>query len=109
MGGRTEHLKVIVTFQEGKRNVIADALSRLPIQEINDNKEILNTLVNNNVLSNYNNDSLNKFMNEFINKRIIKIDGKEYYKQGENIRKIINDKTKQIKLINDAHLIIITI
>ena len=31
-------LKVNVQFQEGKKNVIADALSRLPTNEINENK-----------------------------------------------------------------------
>ena len=98
-------LNVKVPFQEGKRNVIADALSRLPTKEINENKEILNALVNNNVSSNNNNDSINKFINEFINKRIINIDGIEYYKQGENIRKIIKNKTKQFELIKDAHQI----
>ena len=99
-------LKVNVQFQEGKKNVIADALSRLPTNEINENKKILNTLVNfSSSSSNNSNDDINNFMNEFINKRIINIDGVEYYKQGENIRKIIKDKIKQIELINEAHQI----
>ena len=96
-------LNVQVQFQEGKKNVIADALSRLPTKEIHENKEILNALVNNDVLSNNSNDSINKFMNEFINKRIINIDGVEYLKQGEQLRRIVHNKEEKQKLIEEAH------
>ncbi len=101
-------LKVSVQFEEGRKNVIADALSRIPTNKINDNKEILNAILNNNISNNKSNnenneDNINKFMEDFINKRIINIDGVDYYKQGENIRKIIKDRSKQIELINEAH------
>ena len=97
-------LKVNVLFEEGRKNVIADALSRIPTKEKNENKEILNALVNNNNnINNNNGNYINKFVEDFINKKIINIDGVDYYKQGENIRKIIKDKKEQIELINKAH------
>ena len=92
-------LKVSVCFEEGRKNVIADALSRLPTKNLDNNEETINTLVNNssvnNISHNSNDDNINKFMNDFINKRIINIDGTEYYKQGDIISKVIKERRKQ--------------
>ena len=106
-------LNVKVLFQEGKRNVIADALSRLETQP----RETINTIYNNNNNNNSdsnisndnnnndnnNNNYVNRFFEEFIKNKIIAIDGIEYYKQGDQLRKIIKDREEQIELVSKAH------
>ena len=115
-------LKVKVLYQEGKKNVIADALSRMTTIEKNSTKaedkedkikvediskkETIYLIQNNNLNVNIDDDNnINNFMERFINKKIILIDGIEYYKQGDHLRKIIKNKEEQIKLIGEAHYI----
>jgi len=120
-------LNVKVMYQEGKKNVVADALSRMPTEEIyNNNNKKMSNISENSIKSNdadpvipkqivnivYNNEdisdninTLNKFREEFINKRIILVDGIEYYKQNDKLRKIIKDREEQLQLIEEAHAI----
>jgi len=74
--------KVTVVFEEGKKNVIADALSRLQCENKNkdktESKRVENNIVNKNVIMAINNETptvraeeehlLNNFINEFIKK-----------------------------------------
>ena len=124
-------LNVQVAYEEGKNNFVADALSRMVAvnnddnNNINNNDLIMNNIssykpasdqpvetiniitTNNNLPSNVvadsDSDTINTYMREFIKKKIININGIEYYKQGGKLRRIIKDKTEQIKLINAAH------
>ena len=107
-------LNVKVEYQEGRKNVIADALSRL---ETSDKpKETINIIYNNNnevdnsdngISDNNNNNSnsINKFIEDYIKKRIIIIDGKEYYKQGDKLRYIVKSIEEKLTLIDQAHQI----
>jgi len=89
-------LNVRVAYEEGRKNVIADALSRMPI-----NKEVVNvTYVNNN-----DDDRLNKLMKEYINNKITNINGEQYFKDGDKLRKIITDRKEQLNLVFKAHAI----
>ena len=72
-----------------------------PVETIN----IITSTNNNhsNVNAESDSDTINIYMKEYIRKRIININGTEYYKQDGKLRKIIKDKNEQIKLINAAH------
>ena len=126
-------LNVQVAYEESKNIFFADALSRMVTLNNNDddnNNININDLIMNNISSykpvsdqpmetiniiiNHNNlpsnviadsdsDTINTYMREFIKKKIININGIEYYKQDGKLRRIFKDKTEQIKLINAAH------
>ena len=69
---------------------------------------IINNSINNVTDDNINNyisstNNINNLMNEYIKKRIFKIDGVEYLKQGEQLRKIVHNKEEKQKLIEEAH------
>ena len=99
-------LNLNIQYQEGRKNVLADALSRIPtsFETIN----IINNSINNVTDANINNyisstNNINNLMNEYIKKRIFKIDGVEYLKQGEQLRRIVHNKEEKQKLIEEAH------
>jgi len=85
-------LNVVVAYEEGRRNVIADALSRIPLKG-----NIESALIA------YTDQNLNKLMDEFINNRIIKVEGVDYFKEGDKLRKIVSDRKEQLNLIKKAH------
>jgi len=76
-------------------------VSNRPVETIN----IITTNNNlpSNVVADSDSDTINTYMREFIKKKIININGIEYYKQDGKLRRIINDKNEQIKHINTAH------
>ena len=99
-------LNAQVTYEEGKNNFIADVLLRIVTINNNDNNkndlnindisssklvseqpvETINIITStNNNHSNVNaesdSDTINTYMKEFLRKRIININGTEYYKQ----------------------------
>jgi len=88
-------LKVKVDFEEGRKNVIADALSRMETR-----KEV-------DELTNEDKDMvlLSQNIKDFINQRIVVLEGKKYYKQGGRIRKIVDDQKERFQLIEAAHLV----
>ena len=87
-------LKVTVQYEEGKKNVIADALSRLPTElekqdTLNEGKVVtINTT---------------QIMNEFIDSKIKEMDGIKYYQDHGRLRKFIEDEPTKITLLNQAH------
>jgi len=48
---------------------------------------------------------LDNFIHNFIKKRIINLDGVDYYKQGDRLRKVISDNKEKFNLIKQAHSI----
>ena len=89
-------LQVKVRFEEGKKNVIADALSRMEtknmiVEELEkENNEVV--LISQNI-------------EDFINQRIIEIDGENFYKQNGRFRKIVKDEKERFQLIEIAHAV----
>jgi len=87
-------LKVTVQYEEGKKNIIADALSRLPTKlekedTLNEGKVVtINTT---------------QIMNEFIDSKIKEMDGIKYYQDHGRLRKFIEDEPTKITLLNQAH------
>jgi len=84
-------LKVTVQYEEGKKNVIADALSRLTTTE---EKETISTILVS---------SVTPLMDDFLKTKIINYEGERYYKEGDILRKVISDKQQQIELVRRAH------
>jgi len=81
-------LKIKVQYEEGKKNVIADSLSRLP--RTKDSEEVRVS-------------SATPLMDNYINSKFIQIDGQEYYKEGTNLRKVIKNEVHKNKLLLEAH------
>jgi len=88
-------LQVKVQFEEVRKNVIADALSRMDTMN---KMEELEKEGNEVVLVSQN-------IENFINSRIIEIEGKKYYKQNGRLSKIIKDEDEKFRLIETAHTI----
>ena len=88
-------LQVKVQYEEGKKNVIADALSRMETKRNNedlDKKELSVVMISQNI-------------ENFINKKIIEIEGRKYYKQNGRLRKIIEDEKEKYRLVEAAHIV----
>lgn len=86
-------LKVDVKYEPGKKNVLADALSRLHTNK----NEIINVISN----SNQTNDPIK----QFLEKSFVNIDNEKYLKTNGELRKVIQSNEEKIKLILDAHCI----
>ena len=82
-------LKVVVKYEEGKKNVLADALSRLAL--LKQTEEPIQV------------SSITPLMDKFINTKIVNIEGEDYYDDGTSLRKVITDKQQQLELIEKAH------
>lgn len=83
-------LQVTVKYEPGKRNNLADALSRIKVS-----KEIINTLK---AQTNH-----NFSIQQFIKDSFVKIDGELYYKDKDELRKVIDTKEERFNLIIEAH------
>ena len=93
-------LKIIVKYEEGRKNHLADALSRIPIS--------VNTLTTNPVGVHSSSSPLDPsttLMDEYIDSKIVKIDDLEYYKDGTNLRKVIHNEDEKTKLLLEAHAV----
>jgi len=94
-------LNIILEYEKGKNNVVADALSRLKSKEDkilanrNENEEEENSL------EEVNTDLINKFLKE----KFFKIEGVTYFKDKDNYRQVIDDDSKKMELILKAHKI----
>eukprot|EP00833_Pecoramyces_ruminatium_P001282 jgi/Orpsp1_1/1175314/evm.model.c7180000053383.2 len=88
-------LKVKVMYEPGKKNVLADALSRIRRKN---NEVIASILSENNI--NIENKLLNQFQEKFTT-----INNEEYYLDQGTLRKVIKDDNQKIKLILKAHQI----
>jgi len=85
-----------IQYEQGKKNIIADALSRMKNKE---NKIVLATRI----LKEQDEDLLSRVIKEFINEKFTKIDGTDYFIDGNNYRKLITDTSEKVKLILEAH------
>jgi len=88
-------LKVKVMYEPGKKNVIADALSRMH----HNNSETVATAMTQDKCP-IENPLLDKIKLKFIT-----IDNEEYYADNGTLRKVIKDDKQKIKLVMDAHKI----
>ena len=91
-------LGVDVKYESGKRNVVADALSRMKTTE---DKKILVTQQENANESNL----MTKVMKEFMEEKLTTIDGVKYFIDGGNYRKVVTDTNEKLRLILEAHKI----
>ena len=82
-------LKVKLQYEEGKKNVIADALSRMESKK-EENEGIL---------------LLSQNIENFLKTKIVTINGEEFYKQKGRLRKIIQEDEEKFRLIELAHSI----
>ena len=88
-------LQVKVQFEEGRKNVIADALSRMDtMKKIEELEKKGNEMV-----------LVSQNIEDFIKSRIVEIEGKKYYKQNGRLRKIVDNEEEKLKLIEAAHAI----
>jgi len=90
-------LKVNVVYEEGRKNFIADALSRMSHRSTNQKDEEeckgkITTVA-----------SVTPLMDDYLKPKFVKIEGEEYYKEGENLRKVILDNQQKWKLLRQAH------
>ena len=92
-------LNVIVKYEPGKKNVVADALSRLPLNK-EENQKIL---ITNSINTNNNEINLSKSIKEFLKRKIVTIDDVKYYKENNKLKKVIDDKEEKIELLLSAH------
>ena len=89
-------LDVDIRYEPGKKNAVADALSRMKNEE---EKKVLALKI-----SKETEDSLlSKVIKEFIEEKFTVIDGEEYFIDGNTYRKLITDVNEKVKLILEAH------
>ena len=89
-------LGINIKYESGKKNVLADALSRMKSKE--ERKILLTKITNGN-----NEELLSKVIKEFINEKFTVIDGEDYFIDNGNYRKLITDENERFKLILEAH------
>jgi len=89
-------LGVEIKYESGKKNVVADALSRMKNES---NKVVLATNIN----SEIDETLLSKVIKEFLEEKFTVIDGVEYFIDGNNYRKLITNTEEKLKLIFAAH------
>ena len=91
-------LGVEIRYESGKKNVVADALSRMKSTH---DKTVLATKI----IKEVDETLLSKVVKEFIEEKFTVIDGTEYFIDGNNYRKLITNLNEKIKLIWEAHQI----
>jgi len=93
-------LNIILEYEKGKNNVVADSLSRLKSKEdiILANR---NETEEENSLEEINTDLIIKFLKE----KFFKIEGVTYFRDKDNYRPVIDDDNKKMELILKAHQI----
>jgi len=91
-------LGVEVKYEPGKKNVVADALSRMKKEE---QKVVMAAFQKQETHSNL----LSKVIREFVDERFTKIDGVDYFIDGNDYRKLVTDSNERFKLILEAHQI----
>ena len=103
-------LKVVVKYEEGKRNSLADSLSRLETWKEENNKTlkentiIMVTVTNEEQQKNVETTSYQGLnIEKFLKQKIIEIDGVQYYKCLDQLRRIIDKPQEQFELIQAAH------
>jgi len=106
-------LKVKVKYEEGKKNVVADALSRLSLNPVIPNDKSISTgieLINinsevNGTSESNKEDNFHNNINiqNFIKNKIIEINGIKYYKQGDSLRRIVVNPEEKLRLLESAH------
>ena len=69
----------------------------------NNNNNNNNNEINNNENNNNDEKFLNDFIDNYIKQKFVEIDGIIYYKQNNNLRRVIFDEKEKWKLINLAH------
>ena len=91
-------LGVEIRYESGKKNVVADALSRM---KSNSDKKILATKI----IKEVDETLLSKVIKEFVEEKFTIIDGNEYFIDGNTYRKLVTDLNEKLKLILEAHQI----
>jgi len=89
-------LGIDLRYESGKKNVIADDLSRMKNDKV---KMVLATKI----ITVKNENLLSKLIKEFIEEKFTTINGDEYFVDGNNYRKLITDTKEKIKIIFEAH------
>ena len=75
----------------GKKNVLADALSRMK-------KRDYSVLLAIKLTSKEEEELLSKTIKDFINEKFVTIDGEDYFVDGNDYRKLITDQTERVNL-----------
>jgi len=89
-------LKVRVLYEPGKKNVIADALSRMPSIK----SDILATTT-----VNVNNETDQNNLLNLLKDKFTLMNGEKFYKDDGMLRKVIDNPEEKVKLILKAHSI----
>jgi len=89
-------LGVDLRYESGKKNVIADALSR--VKSENDKVVLAAKIV-----KEKDENLLSKIVKEFIEEKFTTIDGVDYFIDGSNYRKLVTDTKEKLQLIFEAH------
>jgi len=92
-------LKVDIRYEQGKKNVVSDALSRMK----NDKEQKVLAIK---MDKDDENDSLSKVIKEFIEEKFTKIDDIDYFIDGNNYRKLVTETNEKLKLILEAHHVV---
>jgi len=94
-------LGVDIRYETGKKNVLADALSRMKNNK--ENVVLATKIINHDITNDENEALLSKVIHDFINEKFTTIDGIDYFIDGNNYRKLVTDLNERIKLILEAH------
>ena len=100
-------------YEEGKKNVVADALSRLSLNPVIPNDKSISTgieLINinsevNGTSESNKEDNFHNNINiqNFIKNKIIEINGIKYYRQGVSLRRIVANPEEKLRLLESAY------
>ena len=92
-------LGVGIRYEPGKKNVLADALSRMKCEKDKKLLAMKVTQENDETL-------LSKVIKDFISEKFTTIDGEDYFVDGNTYRKLVTDTAEKVKLILTAHEIV---
>jgi len=99
-------LGVIIQYDKGKNNVVADALSRLhQTPEVNNKICTVNGI--NGILNTEDEtpeDAINtELLKQFLNDKFVEMDGETYFKDMDCYRKVIKDENEKFNVISKYH------